>query len=169
MPTFITQFQRFFYNNFCHHFIYYIYLTTFSLQKSYIILPSGIILNMLYIKIHTHIEYSINSIENSETICSTIILDVNNSIDISYSHIKTSESYVTIGETTVITYIDTEKTSNEHIMISECYDTIGESDPIGYMATPEISYHNIKTSESYKAIGDTDNRCLYRCHHRRAL
>ena len=112
MPTFIIQVQRSFYNNFDHHFIYYIYLTTFIQQKSYIILLFDIILNILYIKIHIHIEYSINNIENSKTIYSTIILDFNNTIDISYNRIKTSESYMTIGEKTVITY----RTQRRHRM-----------------------------------------------------
>ena len=115
-----------------------------------------IVLHILYIKIHTHIEYSINNIENSNTIQYTLIYDFNNSVDISYNHIKTSKSYVTIGETTVITFTDAEKTSNEHIMTSECYDTICESDPIGYMDATKRSYQHIETSEPYKTIGDTD-------------
>ena len=93
MPTFITQVQRFFHNNFDHHCIYYTYLTTFIQQNLYIILLFDIIFNILYINIHTHIEYSINNIEKSKTLCSTVILDLNNTIDISYNRVSTSECY----------------------------------------------------------------------------
>ena len=43
------------------------------------------------------------------TINYTIITDFNNSFNISYHNIKTSESYMTIGETTVITYRNAER------------------------------------------------------------
>ena len=62
------------------------------------------------------------------------------------TNIKTSESYMTMGDATVITYMKTEKTSNQHIKTSESYESIGDSDIFGYL--------NIITDECFRAIGD---------------
>ena len=123
-------------------------MVTVIIHKTYFILSFDIILNITYIKINIHIEYSINSIENNKTINHTIIYDFNIAINNSYLSIKTSESYVTISNTTVITYVGTEKTRYQHIKttVSESYETIGDSDIFGYLS--------IITDECFRAIGD---------------
>ena len=131
-----------------HHFIDYIRLTTFIQQKSYLNLLFDIILNILYIKIHFHIEYSINNIENNKTIYFTILLDFNSTIVINDNRIKTSEPYQNIGDTDTFAYIG--------VITEKHLETICDTEDIKFVATIETSNAFTKTSDSDKAIVDTE-------------
>ena len=144
---FSSLIQNLIYIDFFHNFINHLYLVNFITHCAYVILSFGIIFNITYLKIHTHIEYSINSFENSKTINHTIIYDFNIAINNSSPSIKTSEGYKTIGDTTIITYMDTRKTSYQHIKASVLYDTIGDSGTFGYLS--------IIIDECFRASGDT--------------
>ena len=161
--------------DFFQDFINHLYLVIFIIHKTYSILTFGIILNITYIKIHTHTEYSINNIEKSNTISYTIIDDCNNTVDISYNCIIISECYKTICEANLIGYVDTRKTSYPDVKTSEFFDTIGDTDIsvyvgiiteelskticetecIDYLDAPRASNANTETSEFDKTIGKT--------------
>ena len=168
--------QNFNYINLFHNFVNHLYLVTYDIHKTYFILTFGIILDITYIKIHTHIEYSINHIENGNTISYTVIYDFNIAINISYLNIMTSKSYKTIGEVNLIGYVDTPETSYSDVKTSELYNTIGDTDIsvyvsiimeelfetigdilcIEYMAPLEASNANIEASNSDIAIRKTN-------------